>query len=45
MADGSRPLPIDEPVEPEILELARAIARGLAREHHEAEQRREPAAP
>jgi hypothetical protein len=26
------------PVEPELFALARAIARGLAREHHEAEQ-------
>lgn len=28
---------IESPIEPEILELARAIARGLAREHHAAE--------
>jgi hypothetical protein len=28
-----------EPIEPEILALARALARRLAREHHEAEQR------
>jgi hypothetical protein len=27
------------PVESEFFALARAIARGLAREHHEAEQR------
>lgn len=29
----------EEYVAPEILALAAAIARGLAREHHEAEQR------
>jgi hypothetical protein len=28
---------VDSPIEPEIIELARAIARGLAREHHAAE--------
>jgi hypothetical protein len=46
MADGSRHEPIAEPpLEAEIIELARELARGLARQHHEAEQRRESEEP